>query len=180
MKHTIPLIALLLLASSASAETLDLGSHGIFSITVPKGWTYSATKVEDTGYAIVLAPPADVNAKCLFNLVFVPSGEPSSKEDVQEKVLTIGDQFVAASVEKKKVLRDFAVSMGYGAYCVFTDASRVGQPPEKDSFKVVAVGMIRFSDDLSAAVSMGTDDENGADFAQMLKVVSSAALAHRK
>jgi hypothetical protein len=180
MKLGILVLALLLLPLAASAETLDLGPRGTFSITVPKGWTYSATKVEDTGYAIVLTPPADVNARCLLNLLFVPSGEPLSKEDVQEKVLTISDQFVAESVEKKKVLRDFAVSMGYGAYCVFTDASRVGQPPEKDSFKVVAVGMIRFNDDLAAAVSMGSDDEKGPDFAAMMKAVSSAAVAPRR
>jgi hypothetical protein len=180
MKPGILARALLLLPLSASAETLDLGPHGTFSITVPKGWTFSATKVEDSGYAIVLTPPADVNARCLFNILYVPGGEPLSKEDVQQKVLTISDQFVAESVEQKKVLREFAMSKGYGAYCVFTDASRVGQPTEKDSFKVVAVGMIRFNDDLSAAVSMGCDDEKGPDFAAMMKAVSSATVALRK
>jgi|CZKI01.1.fsa_nt_gi hypothetical protein len=180
MKPGILALALLLLPHPAAAENLDLGPHGTFSIAVPKGWTFSATKVEDTGYAIILTPPADVNARCLFNILYVPGGEPYSKEDVQEKVLAISDQFMAESVEKKKVLRDFAVSMGYGAYCVFTDASRVGQPPEKDSFKVVAVGMIRFNDDLSAAVSMGTDDEKGPDFAAMMKAVSSATVSPRK
>ena len=142
MKRLVLLLALLLPPLAAPAETLDLGPHGSFSIAVPKGWTYSATKTEDTGYAIVLTPPADVNARFLFNLVFVPKGETSSKEDVQEKVLTIADQFVDASVEKKKVLHDFTVSSGYGAYCVFTDASRVGKPAEKDNFKVLALSLI--------------------------------------
>jgi hypothetical protein len=74
-------------------------------------------KEEDTGYAV--DPYAARRRECE-----VPdqprlhsSGEPTTKEEVQEKVLAIGDQFVDASVEKKKVLRDFAVSMGYGAYC---------------------------------------------------------------
>jgi hypothetical protein len=180
MKRLILPLALLLQPLSAPAETLDLGPHGSFSIAVPKGWTYSATKEEDTGYAIMLTPPADVNARCMINLVFVPKGETSSREDVQDKVLTIGDQFVDASVEKKKVLHDFTVSMGYGAYCVFTDAAHVALPPEKDAFKVVAIGMIRFDDEISAAVSMGTDDVKGPDFAAMMKAVSSAAVAPKK
>jgi len=180
MKRQALALALLLLPLSAPSETLDLGAHGTFAISVPKGWTFSANKEEETGCAIMLTPPAEVNARLLLNLVFVPSGEPSSKEDLQEKVLSISEQFVAASVEKRKVLRDFAVSMGHGAYCLFTDASLVGQPPKKDAFKVLAVGMIRFNDDLAAAVSLASDDEKGPDFAAMLKAVSSAAVTPRK
>jgi len=180
MKHGITLLVFLLLPLYASAETQDLGPHGTFSIAAPKGWTYSATKEEDSGYLIVLTPPADVNARCVLNVVFVPSGEPSSKQEIQEKVLAICDQFVDASVEKKKVLHDFAVSTGYGAYCVFTDASRVGLPPEKDSFKAVASGMVRLNDDVSVAVILLTDDAKGPDFEAMLKAVSSAAVAPRR
>jgi hypothetical protein len=180
MKHRSLLLALLLLPLSAPADTVDLGPHGTFSIAPPKGWTYSVTKAEDTGYAIVLSPPPDVNAKCLFNLVFVPKGEATSKDDVRDKVLTISDQFVDASVEKKKVLHDFNVSMGYGAYCLFTDASMVGQPTKKDEFKVIAIGMIRFNDDVSAAVSLLTDDAAGPDFAAMLKAVSGATVGPAK
>lgn len=180
MKRNILALALLLSPLSASAETLDLGTHGTFTMAVPKGWTFSATKEEDTGFAVILTPPPDVNARLLFNLVFVPPGEPSSRDDVREKVLTISDQFVKDSVEQKKVLREFAVTSGYGAYCLFTDASLVGQPPKKDSFKVIAVGMIRFNDDLAAAVSLVTDDAKGPDMEAMLKAVSSAAVAPRK
>ncbi|HXQ81507.1 MAG TPA: hypothetical protein VN775_09355 [Opitutaceae bacterium] len=180
MKHTISLLALLLLPLSAPAETLDLGPHGTFSIAPPKGWTYTATKEEDSGFLIVLAPPANVNARCVLNLVFVPSGEPLSKQDIQEKVLAISDQFVEASVEKKKVLHDFAVSTGYGAYCIFTDATRVGLPPEKDSFKSVASGMVRFNDDVTVAVILLTDDAKGADFEAMLKAVSGASVGPGK
>src|ERR1035438_754891 len=177
MRRTALLLCLLLLPLAAPAETLDLEPHGTFRFTPPKGWTYSVTKAEDTGYAIMLTPPADVNARCLINLVFVPKGETSSKEDVQEKVLSISDQFVDASVEKKKVLRSFAVSMGYGSYCVFTDASQVGPPTTKDVFKMIAIGMIRFNDDVSAAVSILADDEKGPDFAAMMTAVSGATVA---
>jgi L-fucose mutarotase/ribose pyranase (RbsD/FucU family) len=78
------------------------------------------------------------------------------------------------------VLHDFNVSMGYGAYCLFTDASMVGQPTKKDEFKVIAIGMIRFNDDVSAAVSLLTDDAAGPDFAAMLKAVSGATVGPAK
>ena len=169
--------ALLLLPILASAETLDLGGHGTLSISVPKDWKLTSTKEEDSGYALVLSPPGEVNAKCLLNLVFVPKGEPTSKDDVNEKVLNASDQFVDASVEKKKVLRHFNLAGGaYGAYCVFTDASLVGQAPKKDDFKMLAVGIIRFNDDVSASVSLLADDEKGPDFAAMLAAVSSATV----
>jgi L-fucose mutarotase/ribose pyranase (RbsD/FucU family) len=70
--------------------------------------------------------------------------------------------------------------MGYGAYCLFTDASMVGQPTKKDEFKVIAIGMIRFNDDVSAAVSLLTDDAAGPDFAAMLKAVSGATVGPAK
>jgi hypothetical protein len=176
MRTTALLISLALLPLAAAAETVDLGTHGTFRFTPPKGWTFSVTKAEDTGFAIMLTPPADVNARGLVNLVFVPKGEASSKEDVEEKVLSIGDQFVDDSVEKKKVLRSFSLAMGYGSYCVFTDAKQVGQPTTKDVFKIVAVGMIHFNDDVSAAVSLLADDEKGPDFEAMMKAVSGATV----
>lgn len=180
MRNRLRLLALLLIPAAAFAGTLDLGIHGTFSITVPKGWTMSSSKEEDTGFAIVLSPPGEVNAKCLLNLVFVPKDEPTGKDDVKDKVLSAADQFVDASVEKKKALRDFDMSGGAtGAYCVFTDASLVGQPTKKDDFKVLAVGMVRFNDEVSASVSLLADEEKGPDFAAMLAAVSSAAVAKR-
>jgi hypothetical protein len=165
----------------ASAETLDLGVHGVFGITVPKDWKFSAQKVEESGYAITLSPPGNENAKCIMNIAFAPTPEPVSKEKVQAGVLALGDNFVSASVEKKKVIREFAISGGgYGCYCIFTDASMVGQPSKHDEFKMVGIGIIQFSEDLMAAVSLAADDEKGADFVAMLAAVSSATITQKK
>jgi hypothetical protein len=177
MKPALLFCALLLLPVLARAETIDLGTHGTLSITAPKGWKVSSKKAEETGIAVVFTPPPDVNASLILNLVFVPKGEPTSKDDVHDKVLSAADQFVDSSVEKKKVLHDFALSGGaYGAYCAFTDASLVGQAPQKDNFKVVALGIVRFNEDVSASVSLLCDDLQGPDFAAMLAAVSSAVV----
>lgn len=174
------LSAVLMLPLLAFAETLDLGPHGTFRITAPKGWRFSTTKEEDAGFTVVLAPPAGVNASFLLNIVFAPKGETMSKEDVREKVLGAGDQYVESSVEKKKVLREFSLpGDAYGAYCAFTDASYVGKPPQKDYFRMVAVGIIRFNDEVSAAVSLAYDEEKGPEIAAMLEAISSAAVSRK-
>lgn len=179
MKHAPLFLALLALALPIRAETVDLGPRGKFSITPPKDWACSVTKEQDNGCAIMLTPPEGVNARCLINIVFVPKDEPMTKDDVRDKVLTIADQFVDASVEKKKVLRDFALTSGYGYYCLFTDASMVDKPPEKEKYKIVAVGMIHFNDELAAAVSFLADEANGAEFAAMMKAVTTAGVSSR-
>jgi hypothetical protein len=67
----------------------------------------------------------------------------------------------------------------YGAYCFFTDASLVGAPPKKGDFKCVASGIVRFNDEVSAGVTLLTDDEKGGDFAAMVAAVSSAKVTPR-
>jgi hypothetical protein len=178
MKRTLLRIALLLLPLVAYPETVDLGTHGTFSIAVPRDWKLASHKEEDSGYAITLSPPASENAKCLINITFVAEPKSVSKETVDEEVLSVCDQFVDQSVEKKKTLRDFGSTGGaYGSYCVFTDASMVGQTPKRDEFKVIGIGIIHFRDDVMAAISLAAEEENSADFLAMLAAVKSATLS---
>lgn len=180
MKRFIPLLALLLLPASAKASTFDLGAHGTFAITIPKDWTLASQKEEDSGFILVISPPAEVNAKLVVNIVFPLDRQPLSKEAIQDEANAAADQYIEASVEKKKVLREFKLSSGYGAYCVLTDASRVGKPPEKDLFRMVGTGIIWFNEEVKAGVTMVADDANGPDFAALLAAVSSASVSARK
>jgi hypothetical protein len=180
VKRSLALFALLALPALAGAETLDLGAHGKFSIAAPKDWTYSTQRMQDTGWTVTLSAPAGANAKCLLTLVYTDAAEPLSKEKVQSDVLGACDQFVAESVEKVKVLRDFDVPGAYGVYCVFTDASMVGKPVQPDSFKAVAMGEVRLSDEVTMSVSLLFDDEKGAEFRAMLAAVSSASVSGSK
>jgi hypothetical protein len=181
MKRHLLGIALFLAPLAAYPDSVDLGAHGTLSITPPGGWTLSTHKEDDSGYAITLSPPDGVNAKCLLNVTFVPEPKPVAKETVDEEVLSVCDQFVDQSVEKKKTLRDFGASGGaYGSYCVFTDAALVGKPAKHDEFKVIGIGIIHFRDDVMAAVSVAGDDERGADFSQMLAAVRSASVSAAK
>jgi hypothetical protein len=180
MKRIIPLLALLLSPAPAQAASADLGPHGTITLSVPKDWTIATQKEEDSGIILVVSPPAEVNAKLVVNVVFPLDRQPFSKEAIQQEAAAAGEQFVDASVEKKTVLRDFKLSSGYGAYCVLTDASMVGKPKEKDAFKMVGTGVIWFSEDVKAGVTMLADDANGPDFAALLAAVSSASVSPRK
>ncbi|HEY5226911.1 MAG TPA: hypothetical protein VIJ19_00150 [Opitutaceae bacterium] len=180
MKRLTFLTALLLTAAAGRAETFEVGLRGTYTVSAPKDWTITSQAEEDSGLALTMTAPASVNASGIINLTFVPKDEPVTKEQVKDAVLALGQKFADQSVEKKETLRDFPVSQGYGYYCVFTDASLVGQPTKKDSFKVVAVGIIRINDDLLATVGISCDDEKGPDFTALMAAVSAASFSPKK
>jgi hypothetical protein len=180
MKRLFLLLALALSPCLARAETVDLGPKGVVSLTLPSGWTMSSKAEEGSGVAITLSPPGEINAAGLLNVTIVPTPEPLTKEKVQEQTLAISEQFVSASVEKKKELREFHLAAGFGSYCVFTDASMVGQPPKKDAFKVIGVGVVGLRDDVFVAVGMSADDEKSPEFAALVATVSSLTLSAAK
>ena len=84
------------------------------------------------------------------------------------------------AVEKKAELRKYSMTGdAYGSYCVFTDASLVGKPPQKDNFKVISVGILWFNDSVGVSVSQVCDDEKGPEFAAMLAMTNSATLTNK-
>jgi hypothetical protein len=173
------LSALLLLPLCLFADTVDLGTHGTLTLAVAKDWKLTSTK-QDTGVDLVIAAPGGANAQLLFSVIYVPHGATALKADVDGKVVAEGGGFLAMSVEKKAVLRKYTMAGdAYGAYCVFTDASLVGKPPEKDNFKVVTVGIIWFNDAVGVSVSQVCDDEKGPEFATMLATTNSATLTNK-
>lgn len=91
-------------------------------------------------------------------------------------MLRITKEFVAQSVEKKAILRDFSLKQGYGAYCTFTDASLVGKEPKKDDYKVMASGQVQLSDEVLGVVSIFADAADGPEFKSMLAIINSLDL----
>jgi hypothetical protein len=179
MKPHLLLSALLLLPLSGFADTIDLGAHGTLTIAVSKDWKLSSTK-QDTGVDLVILPPGDANAQLRFSVIYVPNGATAVKADVDDKVVAEAQGFLSVSVEKKAILRRYSMAGGaYGAYCVITDASLVGKPPEKDNFKVTTLGIIWFNDAVGVSVSQVCDDEKGPEFAAMLAMTNSATLTNK-
>jgi len=161
---------------SIYAADFDLGGHGVLSVDVPEKWTVNsepAAKTDGTqiGYAFAIKPLNDANAKCLLTFAYVNDGKPD-QERIRNKVLAACEDFVADSVEKKKNLKDFSLKQGYGAYCVFTDASLVDKKPKSGDYKVMGSGIVQLSDNLLGVVSIFADDVDSKEFKSMIQVIN--------
>jgi len=168
-------IALSLLAGRGAE--FDLGTHGTLSVTVPDDWSINGKAVNKPdgtpiGYAFAIKPRSDANAKCLLTFAYTTNGAPN-KEFIRKEVLRICEEFVSESVEKKKNLRDFSLGTGYGAYCLFTDASLVGKKPKPGDYKVMVSGEIQPADNVVGVVSLFADEADGAELKAMIKIIDS-------
>jgi len=90
------------------------------------------------------------------------------------------EPIAAGSLEGKPVLRELTLAHGYGVYSVFTDASLAGHPPVPGSYKVTAAGMVQFSDDVLAIVSLFSDDEKSPENAAMMNALIGARVVASK
>ncbi len=161
----------------------DLGAHGTLSVTVPGDWNIKAQPApgldgKPKGYLFAITPRSNANAKCMLTLMYSTNGIPN-KEAIRAAVLRIGDQFVGGSVEKKKILKEFSLERGYGAYCVFTDASLIGKGVRAGEYKVMGVGEVQPDDNLAGAVTMFADDGDGREFKSMVNIINSLKVTKR-
>lgn len=151
----------------------DLGTHGVLSVEVPDGWTARvepATKPDR--YALSFTPTNDANAKCLLTFLYAKNGPPD-KAVIRAGVLSASKEFVPESVEKKADLKEFSLEKGFGAYCVFTDASLVGKQVKPGSYKVMGSGQVQPSEDMLGVVSLFADDAESDEFIAMVKMINS-------
>ena len=176
MKAILILIASLLLEFCGAGADFDLGSRGIVSISVPQGWRAAGKEIPklrgtQSAYEITI-DATNKSAKCLLTFAYLTNGFPD-KETVRREVLRINKQFVPESVEKAEKLRDFSLEKGYGAYCIFTDASLVGKTTPPGDYRVMGSGEVQLAENLPAVVSLFAEDENREDFKAMVKAIDS-------
>lgn len=180
MKIILTLGLIIVFSAVCPAAEVDLGTRGILSIAVPDGWTTNskaANKPDGSpvGFALVFKPRSEANAKCLLTLAYVKKTK-LDKERIRREVLRTTEEFAAQSVEKKANLKDFALKQGYGAYCVFTDASLVGKESKRDDYKVMGSGQVQLSEEVLAVVSIFAGVADGPEFNSMLAIINSLEL----
>lgn len=161
----------------------DLGTHGSMSITDSDGWSISGKAVTNPdgrplGYAFAIKPRTDAHAKCLLTFIYTTNGAPN-KEALRKEVLRITQRFVSSSVEQKQNLKDLSLETGFGAYCLFTDASLVGKKVKPDDYKVMGSGQVQLTDDMVGVVSLFADEADGAEMKAMLKMINSLKVKPR-
>lgn len=156
----------------------DLGSHGTLSLTVPTDWRFTSKAINKSngtpsGIMIVLGPQRDAaSARGMLTMLYATNGAPN-KDVVRKDVLRIADRPAAKSVEKQKTLKEFSLEQGYGAYCVFTDASLVGKTPKAGEFKVLATGEVQPADNLVGVVTLFANELDGAELKAMIKIINT-------
>jgi hypothetical protein len=184
MKIIFTLGSLIVLSVVCPAAEVDLGTHGILSFAVPESWTVNSNPANSAdgspvGFAFAFKPRSQANAKCLLSLAYV-KGTKLDKERIRQEVLRITKEFASQSVEKKASLRDFSLKQGYGAYCLFTDASLVGKPSKRDDYKVMGSGQVQLSEEVVGVVSIFADDAEGPEFKAMLAIINSLELKSKR
>jgi len=167
-------------ASQLLGADFDLGTNGPLTIKVPEKWTVNgkaADRPDGThlGYALALKPKGKEHAKCLITFAYVHEAG-IDRERIRKRVLDATEQLVSRSVEKKQSLKNFNVCKGYGAYCIFTDASLVGKEPEGDDYRILGSGIIKLSGNVLGVVSIFADDASGLEFKSMLEALNTMEL----
>ena len=177
MKIHIYICYILLSVLASQGAEFDLGTHGTLSFSVPDDWSVNseaANRPDGTpiGYAFAIKPRSNANAKCLLTLAYTTNGVPN-KEVIRKEVLRTCEEFVSESVEKKKNLRDFSLEKGYGAYCLFTDASLVDKKAKPGDYKVMGSGVVQPADNMLGVVSLFADEADGEELKAMIKIIDS-------
>jgi len=183
MKIHIHICCIVLSVLASQGADFDLGTHGTLSVTVPADWSVNGKPVNrpdgtPIGYAFAIKPRSDANAKCLLTFAYTTNGVPN-KEVIRKEVLRICEEFVSESVEKKKNLKDFSLEKGFGAYCLFTDASLVGKNVKPGEYKIMGSGEVQPADNMVGAVSLFADEADGIELKAMMKIINTLNVTPR-
>jgi hypothetical protein len=171
---------LLCIAGSARAEFISLGSHGTLEINAPEDWQIVSKMVGDLGCNVSLTPKNGANAKGMVSIVFPPAPKPIDTVKIDHDLTATCSRFVTGSVEQKITLIPLRLAQGYGVYATFTDAALVGQPAKRGDYKVMSSGLIQFTADVLAVISVFSDDSAGAEQKQLLSTVSGMKVVAAK
>jgi hypothetical protein len=177
MKLNTYIVCIIFAVLSGYAADFDLGDHGTLSLTVPADWSINGKAVDrpdgtPIGYAFAIKPRNEADAKCLLTIAYVTNGVPN-KEALKKEVLRVCEEFASQSVEKKAILKEFAPETGYGAYCLFTDASLVGKTPPPGDYKIMGSGLVQPGKDMTGVVTLFTNDAESKEFKAMVSIINS-------
>ena len=74
---------------------------------------------------------------------------------------------------RRKRTWDSSLEQGYGAYCLFTDASLVGKKAKPGDYKVMGSGVVQPADNMLGVVSLFADEADGEELKAMIKIIDS-------
>lgn len=161
----------------AQTETLDFGSRGKLTIYLLGDWTIDTTNFANQGTFVIKPKKASVNATCTIAVTFPEKDSFDTKARLKLRVEADGYSMAERSVERRAVAREFNLATGYGFYCNFTDPELRGKPPEKDNYKVITLGKIRYSPTVLVDVSISADGFRDEPYQQLLGAIEGMEFA---
>jgi hypothetical protein len=177
MKAHVFICCLILSVLRSQAAEFDLGTNGNLSVTIPKDWTVRSKALDKSdgtpiGYLLGFELGSPASAKGMVTFFYERIGF-RSKENINQLVLRACEEFVSGSVEQKKNVTEFSLQKGYGAYCLFTDASLVGKKAKPDQHKVMGSGVVQPAENMMGSVSLFADKPDSMEFKAMIRIINS-------
>lgn len=160
----------------AFGETVDLGGNGHLKYTLPQGWEVKSTQAGSQGTHVELRPTTEVNAACRLTIVTLPQPTPLPDDKIIEGFEKGLSGLLANAVETEVKLQKIPVAGGFGVYAVFTDASLVDKPAKPDNFKIMVPVMIKLSNTILVTATVFSDEKDGKEMKELIKMLETLKL----
>ena len=170
MKKIFALFLLLTGGLWAQSGTIDLGSHGKLTLYISEKWQFDTSDFGDRRL-VSIKPKDDVNAECSLTITFPETDRLDTKARLKMRVEVDAAKFAEQSTEGKAIGKPFALGIGYGYRCDFTDPELVGKAPQKGNFKTISVGLIHVTADVLVEVSISADGFASAPYNELLGAI---------
>ena len=159
------------LALPAGADTFDLRERGLLEVYVTDEFKIAGEDLGDR-WEILLTPKRPLGeavARLVVNLT--PADEHNSKPKLRARVLELCAPIAEQHGVRKYTALEFYSRQGFGYHCTFANPKLVGKPPVEGDFKYATYGVVRLAPRVYVAVTLLTDDPEGAEYQALLGAV---------
>lgn len=163
------------LVSCTLAVAIDFAwpDHGAIRFDAPESWILVGRQAEEIGYVFNVRPKSGAPALLQITLVAKAGMKAVAADDLPSLLERMTQEYVSGSVERKFLPQPLPLAHGVGYYAQFTDASLVGQPLQKDNYKVMRNAVAALDPQALVIITIQFDDPGGPEVADMMAIVRS-------
>lgn len=163
-------------ASAARAAEFTWPDRGLITLDTPADWTIENRPIAGGGgYAFKLQPKSGTGS-LQITLANTPTDRPVEAAKLAATLEQVVRDYVDGSVEKKFFPQPLPLAQGTGVFVQLTDASLVGQPAQRDNFKMMRNAIDALDAHALAIITLQFDDATGPELPAMMEIVRSFRL----
>jgi hypothetical protein len=175
----------LLLAATARAEKIDLGSGHALLLTVPDNWAAADLPDASPGVPMVgrnarFTTRSGSNDALVITVLPVPADNVSDPANLKVMAEMAMAQFATGSVEGKADLKELRIAGMSGFAATFTDANLVGKPTVKDDYKAMTSCFVYLGDGVLLTATIFTDEIGGRAYSEAMRILKSISVTRPK